>query len=40
MKRIDIFCFDRTSSKPSTPNNRSTRLNVRNDERPKTPKPR
>ncbi|CAF2353860.1 unnamed protein product [Rotaria sp. Silwood2] len=29
----------RTSSKSSTPNNRPNRLNIKNDEKPKTPKP-
>ena len=42
---ITIFMFIwnelyRTPNKPSTPNNRPTRLNVKNEERPKTPKPR
>ncbi|CAF1484867.1 unnamed protein product [Rotaria magnacalcarata] len=29
----------RTTSKPSTPNNRPNRLHIKNDEKPKTPKP-
>lgn len=37
---FEIFgLFDyRTSSKPSTPSNRPSRLNIRNEEKSKTPK--
>jgi hypothetical protein len=37
---FEIFIFNSTSSKPSTPNTRSNKLNIKNEERPKTPKPR
>jgi hypothetical protein len=36
----NFVSYNRTPNKPSTPNTRSNKLNIKNEERPKTPKPR